>query len=66
MKDLISKDISRCNDTDCLINRFCRRFKQLEIDKENGNDRVPITNFNWATQQDGCSFFIDLFKIKIK
>lgn len=54
-KNLISNDISRCNNAECLINVFCARFMQISIDKKQ-NKYASVSNLN---EENGfCKYFI--------
>lgn len=58
MKDLIHNDISRCNDYKCPTNFCCARFKQLSIDRKNGNI-VWTSDFEGRKKTGLCENFIN-------
>ena len=59
MKDLIPNDISRCNDYKCPTNFCCARFKQLSIDRKNGNT-VWTSDFEGRKKTGLCEHFLNV------
>lgn len=57
MKELISNDISRCNDYKCPTNAFCARFIKLRFDKENNNTQMSVTDFEGRKKMDCATTF---------
>lgn len=44
--NLIPNDYSRCSNEKCIKKSICKRFLQLEIDKEKGNKTISVVEFN--------------------
>lgn len=59
MENLISNDISRCNDYKCPTNFCCARFKQLSIDRKNGNT-VWTSDFEGRKKERLCEHFLNV------
>ena len=59
MENLISNDISRCNDYKCPTRAFCARFRQLRFDKENGNTQISVTDFKGREKNGLCDYFLN-------
>lgn len=59
LKNLITNDISRCNDYKCPTAAFCARFKQLSIDLKNGNKAISVTNFKGCEKKGLCDYFLN-------
>jgi len=60
MKDLITNDISRCNNYKCPTGAFCARFKQLQIDRQSPELKpVSVTHFNGNEKENLCEYFIN-------
>ncbi len=60
-KDLISRDISRCNDNQCHTRGFCSRFMQMEIDRKKGETIVSVNDFNGREKVGLCDYFINAY-----
>lgn len=58
VKNLISRDVSRCNDSLCPKAEDCRRFLQLEIDKKNKETHISITDF--GGREGECDYYLTL------
>ena len=59
IKNLITNDISRCNDYKCQTAAFCARFKQLSIDLKTGNKAISVTNFKGFEKNGLCDYFLN-------
>lgn len=51
--------MSRCNDHKCPTSMYCRRYKQLFVDRENGETRVSVTDFEGRNMKGLCEQFIN-------
>lgn len=60
VKDLINRDISRCNDDRCPINCFCERYLQMGIDYKKGEKLVPVTDFKGREKVGLCDYFLNV------
>lgn len=59
LKNLITNDISRCNDYKCPTAAFCARFKQLSIDLKTRNKAISVTNFKECEKNGLCDYFLN-------
>lgn len=59
MENLIPNDISRCNDYKCPTKFCCARFKQLYIDRKNGNT-VWTSDFEGRKKTGLCEYFLNV------
>lgn len=60
IKDLIHRDISRCNDDRCQINVFCERYLQMNIDHKKGEKLVTVTDFKGREKVGLCDYFLNV------
>lgn len=60
IKDLIHRDISRCNDDRCPIAPFCERNLQMAIDYKKGEKNVPVTDFKGREKVGLCDHFLNV------
>ena len=58
-KDLIYRDVSRCNDYQCQTRGFCARFRQIAIDRQKGENLVSVSDFNGREKVGLCDYFIN-------
>ena len=58
-KDLIYRDISRCNDYKCPTRGFCARFRQMAIDRQKGETIISVNDFNGREKVGLCDYFIN-------
>lgn len=61
-KDLIYYDITRCNNDKCHAKEYCARFKQLQIDIENKNNRMSVVDFKDGENKGLCQHFLSIEK----
>lgn len=59
IRDLIYRDISRCNDYKCPTNFCCARFRQLRIDRQKGEMLVSVNDFKGREKVGLCNHFIN-------
>lgn len=59
-KNLIYRDISRCNDDRCPTAPFCERYLQMAIDYKNGEKLVSITDFKGREKVGLCDHFLNV------
>ena len=57
IKDLIHRDISRCNDDRCPTAPFCERYLQMAIDYKKGEKNVSVTDFKGREKVGLCDYF---------
>ena len=60
IKDLIHRDISRCNDDRCPTDAFCRRYLQMGIDYKKGETLVSATDFKGREKNGLCDHFLNV------
>jgi len=60
IKDLIHRDISRCNDNRCPTAPFCERYLQMGIDYKKGKTLVSVTDFKGREKVGLCDHFINV------
>ena len=60
IKDLIHRDISRCNDDRCPTAPFCERYLQMAIDYKNGETLVSVTDFKVREKVGLCDHFLNV------
>lgn len=60
VKDLIHRDISRCNDDRCPTAPFCERYLQMAIDYKKGEKLVSVTDFKGREKVGLCDHFINV------
>lgn len=60
IKDLIHRDISRCNDDRCPTAPFCERYLQMAIDYKKGEKLVSVTDFKGREKVGLCDHFINV------
>ena len=60
IKDLIHRDISRCNDDRCPTAPFCERYLQMAIDCKNGEKLVSVTDFKGREKVGLCDHFLNV------
>lgn len=60
IKDLIHRDISRCNDDRCPTAPFCERYLQMAIDYKNGEKNVSVTDFKGREKVGLCDYFLNV------
>lgn len=60
IKDLIPRDVSRCNDHKCGIAGFCERNLQLNIDFKKGQSPSLVTNFKGSDKNGLCDHFLNV------
>ena len=60
IKDLIYRDISRCNDYRCPTAPFCRRNLQMSIDYKKGDTLVSVTDFKGREKVGLCDHFLNV------
>ena len=58
-RDLIYRDISRCNDYQCPTNFCCARFRQMRIDRQKGETLVSVNDFKGREKVGLCDYFIN-------
>ena len=59
IKDLIHRDISRCNDDRCPTAPFCERYLQMAIDYKKGEKLVSVTDFKGREKVGLCDHFLN-------
>ena len=60
IKDLIHRDISRCNDDRCPTAPFCERYLQMAIDYKKGETLVSVTDFKGREKVALCDHFLNV------
>jgi len=60
IKDLIYRDISRCNDDRCPTAPFCERYLQMGIDYKKGEELVSVTDFKGREKVGLCDYFLNV------
>lgn len=60
VKGLILKDVSRCSDEKCPKSSSCKRFLQMEIDKENGEEYSVVSDFKGSENNGVCDYYINI------
>lgn len=60
LKDLIPRDVSRCNDGRCPTADFCKRYLQMRIDHKKGEKIVSVTDFKGSEKFGSCDQFLDV------
>lgn len=60
VKDLISRDISRCNDDRCPTALFCERYLQMSIDYKKNETLVWVNDFKGREKSGLCDYFINV------
>ena len=60
IKDLIHRDISRCNDNRCPTAPFCERYLQMAIDYKKGEELVSVTDFKGREKVGLCDYFLNV------
>lgn len=60
IKDLIHRDISRCNNDRCPTAPFCERYLQMAIDYKNGEKNVSVTDFKGREKVGLCDHFLNV------
>lgn len=60
IKDLIHRDISRCNDDRCPTAPFCKRYMQMAIDYKKGEEYVWVTDFKGCEKVGLCDYFLNV------
>ena len=60
IKDLIHRDISRCNDDRCPTAPFCERYLQMAIDYKKGEKLVSVTDFKGREKVGLCDHFLNV------
>ena len=60
IKDLIHRDISRCNDDRCLTAPYCERHLQMSIDYKKGEKNVSVTDFKGREKVGLCDYFLNV------
>jgi len=60
IKDLIHRDISRCNDDRCPTAPFCERYLQMGIDYKKGETLVSVTDFKGREKVGLCDYFLNV------
>ena len=60
IKDLIHRDISRCNDDRCPTALFCKRYLQMAIDYKKGEKLVSVTDFKGREKVGLCDHFLNV------
>ena len=60
IKDLIHRDISRCNDDRCPTAPFCERYLQMAIDCKKGEKLVSVTDFKGREKVGLCDHFLNV------
>ena len=60
IKDLIYRDISRCNDDRCPTAPFCERYLQMAIDYKKGEEYVWVTDFKGREKVGLCDYFLNV------
>ena len=60
IKDLIHRDISRCNDNRCPTAPVCERYLQIGIDYKKGVTLVSVTNFKGCEKVGLCDHFLNV------
>lgn len=60
IKDLIHRDISRCNDYRCPTAPFCERQLQMAIDYKKGEKLVSVTDFKGREKVGLCDHFLNV------
>lgn len=60
IKDLIHRDISRCNDDRCPTAAFCERYLQMDIDYKKGEKLVSVTDFKGREKVGLCDHFLNV------
>lgn len=58
--NLILKDVSRCSDEKCPKSSSCKRFLQMEIDKENGEEYSVVSDFKGSENNGVCDYYINI------
>lgn len=58
--NLIFKDVSRCSDEKCPKSSSCKRFLQMEIDKENGEEYSVVFDFKGSENNGVCDYYINI------
>ena len=58
--NLIFKDVSRCSDEKCPKSSSCKRFLQMEIDKENGEEYSVVSDFKGSENNGVCDYYINI------
>jgi hypothetical protein len=58
--DLISRDMSRCNDYRCPTAPFCERRIQMSIDYAKGDTTAPVTDFKGRERSGLCDYFLNI------
>lgn len=59
-KDLIHRDISRCNDDKCPTSSFCKRYLQMAIDYKKNEKLVSVTDFKGREKNGLCNYFLNI------
>jgi hypothetical protein len=59
-KDLINRDISRCNDSKCPTSAFCERYLQRIIDYKKNETGVSVTYFKGREKNGLCDYFLNV------
>ena len=59
IKDLIHRDISRCNDDRCPTAPICKRYLQMAIDYKKGEKNVSVTDFK-GRKVGLCDYFLNV------
>ena len=60
IKDLIYRDISRCNDDRCPTAPFCERYLQMAIDYKKSENNVSVTDFKGREKVGLCDYFLNV------
>ena len=60
IKDLIHRDVSRCNNDKCPTAPFCERYLQIAIDYKKGEKRVSVTDFKGSEKVGLCDYFLNV------
>ena len=60
IKDLIHRDISRCNDDRCPTAPFCERYLQMAIDYKKGETLVSVTDLKGREKVGLCDHFLNV------
>ncbi len=59
-KDLISLDVSRCDDFKCPIRGVCERFLQYKIDFKKKRKNILTTDFKGREAKGLCKHFLNV------
>lgn len=60
VKDLIHRDVSRCNDNRCPTAHLCERYLQMSIDYKKGERFVSVTDFKGREKVGLCDHFLNV------